>query len=263
MIRNLTLIAGASFILALACFAGAAAIGGRDLMQNGWTMPVDWQYRVTTDHGRRVSHVTPLTEEAAETASRTLTWVGARDIEIDLPAEVSFTQGDQPSVVLTGPRSVINRIKVAGGRFYLEGEPTQTLTIDRGGVRLLDDTDRLRIEIVGPAARVFTINGGGDLEIDGYDQPDLALTVNGGGDVRARGKTTKLDMRIAGSGTADLSELPTRDADVTVSGSGDARVAPSGVTRIKVAGSGDVTLLTKPASLTSDVAGSGAVHEDW
>lgn len=263
MIRNLSIVAGASFVLALACFTGAVAIGGRDLMQNGWTLPVDWQYRVTSDHGRRVTHVTPLLEGADSYGTRSLAWNGASTVEIDLPAGVTFTQGERASVTLTGPQSVIDRVKLVGGRFYLDGEPTQTLTIDRGGVRMLDDTDHLRIDIVAPAARAFTVNGGGDLDIEGYAQPALALTINGGGDVTVRGQAAKVDVRVAGSGSANLEDLKTGDADVAVSGSGDVRVAPTGAARITVAGSGDVSLLAKPASLTSNVAGSGEVHEEW
>jgi hypothetical protein len=38
MMRALIITAVASFVLALACFAGAAALGGRDLIENGWTV---------------------------------------------------------------------------------------------------------------------------------------------------------------------------------------------------------------------------------
>jgi hypothetical protein len=38
MMRALIITAAASFVLAIACFAGAAALGGRELLENGWTV---------------------------------------------------------------------------------------------------------------------------------------------------------------------------------------------------------------------------------
>jgi hypothetical protein len=41
MIRNLLIIAGASFVLMLACFAGVAALAGPTIIKEGWTLPFD------------------------------------------------------------------------------------------------------------------------------------------------------------------------------------------------------------------------------
>jgi hypothetical protein len=38
MIRALIITAIAGFVLAIACFAGAAALGGRELFEHGWTV---------------------------------------------------------------------------------------------------------------------------------------------------------------------------------------------------------------------------------
>jgi len=53
MIRNLIVIAVASFVLTVACFAGVAAIGGRDLMEHGWTIPA----HVRVSPGERGVHL--------------------------------------------------------------------------------------------------------------------------------------------------------------------------------------------------------------
>ncbi|MCK5908376.1 MAG: DUF2807 domain-containing protein, partial [Caulobacter sp.] len=37
LIRNTLIVAGASFALAIGCFAGVAAIAGPEIMKNGWT----------------------------------------------------------------------------------------------------------------------------------------------------------------------------------------------------------------------------------
>ena len=43
-------------------------------------------------------------------------------------------------------------------------------------------------------------------------------------------------------------------------GSGDAELSPTGAAQVDIAGSGDVTLTTKPASLGSNIDGSGDLH---
>jgi hypothetical protein len=50
MIRNLTIVAVASFVLFVGCLAGAFALGGRDIMQHGWTFPADWNIEVNDDN---------------------------------------------------------------------------------------------------------------------------------------------------------------------------------------------------------------------
>lgn len=46
MIRALTITAVAGLVLAIACFAGAAALGGRELFEHGWTV---LPYKMWTD----------------------------------------------------------------------------------------------------------------------------------------------------------------------------------------------------------------------
>jgi hypothetical protein len=125
------------------------------------------------------------------------------------------------------------------------------------------DGDQLSIEIVAPSVRTFTVNGSGDLYLKAYDQPDLILEINGSGKVEAQGKAKKVELQVAGSGEADLRGLDTGDARINLAGSGEAHVAPHGATQVDVAGSGDVYLTSKPTVLSSNVAGSGEVHQDW
>ena len=269
MFRNLTIIAVASLVLALGCFAGVAALGGHDLAKNGWTLPMNWNIHVRDGDDRIV--VTPgenLTV-SGPTASRRIAWAGAQALQIDAPAQVTFTQGPQAGITVTGPQALIDRVVVEGGRIRLSGDAggggeTPTLILGEHGMRVFGgDGERLRIDVTGPSVRAFTLNGGGDLDIRGYDQPDLALTINGSGDVDGQGRAGKLTLNIAGSGEADLSALPTGDSNIKLAGSGAAVLAASGAVDVDLAGSGDVTLQVRPASLSTSVAGSGEVHEDW
>ena len=269
MIRNLTIVAVASFVLCVGCFAGAFALGGRDLVQHGWTFPSDWNIEVNDDND--TVHVGPghRSAEERETATRQIAWTGGDALQIDVPAEVIFTQaapGAGAGVKVTGPKWLVDRVVIDNGRIGLKDhgdDGTNSLKINGHGVHVLGGDDRLSIEVTAPAVRSFTLNGSGDLYLKAYDQPDLRLEINGSGDIQAEGKAAKLDLQVSGSGEADLRSLDTGDARVAVSGSGEAHIAPHGSAEVELAGSGDVYLTNKPTLLTSNVAGSGEVHQDW
>lgn len=253
MVRVLIIIAVAGFILAIGCFAGAMALGGPQLLEHGWSIPGDRLVSWSADGGDRSD---------GQVVTRDLVWSGGDTLEVDLPAKVTFTQSDHAAVAVTGPADLVARVAIDNGRLLLTGEgDDQTLTIDRHGVRLLDDVDRLSITVSAPKVSRFILNGSRDLRIEGYDQDELFLTVNGGGDVAASGRAGALTLAVAGSGDADLGELVVQDAAVDVAGSGDVRLSPRGVAHVQIAGGGDVTLLTRPASLTSSTAGSGRIHD--
>jgi hypothetical protein len=265
MIRNLTIVAVASFVLCLGCFAGAFAIGGRDIVKHGWSFPADWNVDVSDDNDHvRIGRGSDDVDDG-ETTTRDIAWSGTDAVQIDVPAEVIFTQaaaGAGGSVKVTGPKSLVDRVTVENGRIGLrEGEGL--VSIHGHGVHASRDGDQLSIEIIAPGVRSFTVNGSGDLHLKAYDQPDLVLEVNGSGGVDAEGKARKVELRVSGSGQADLRSLDTGDAKIALAGSGEAHVAPHGATEVDVAGSGDVYLTSKPTVLSSNVAGSGEVHQDW
>ena len=252
MIRTLIIIAVASFVLAVVCFSGAAATGGRQLFQEGWAFSpaflqqFDENGDVSVQIGRDSRHGPDVTQ--------TLAWAGGPELQIDVPAEVSYTQGAVASVTLTGPKALVDRVILEDGRLRFRDSET------KGGLHLRYMRDGLRVTIVAPAVKHFVVNGSGDLTIADYDQPDLAIEVNGSGEVEVAGVTQSLSLAIAGSGEARLADLKARDASVSVAGSGEAEVSASGAAQVAIAGSGDVTLTTKPASLSSNIDGSGDLH---
>jgi hypothetical protein len=270
MIRNLTIVAVASFVLALGCFGGAVALGGRDFMQHGWNIPLkDWHVDVDDDHDRvSIRPGSADIEDEGETSTRDIAWAGGESLQIDVPAEVIFTQaapGAGAGVKVIGPKRLVDRVIIENGRIGLKDNDGDggSFTINGHGVHISGDNRQLSIEITAPAVRAFTLNGSGDLYLKAYDQPDLSLAINGSGNVEAQGKTKKVDLQVSGSGEADLRSLDTGDAKIALAGSGEVHAAPRGVAEIDLAGSGEVYLTEKPAVLTSNVAGSGEVHQDW
>jgi len=244
MIRTLVIIAVASFVLALACFAGAAAIGGRDLAANGWVWPEKWR-----DYGIHVSSAPDGVDTVGQT--RDLTWSGGDTLQIDFESDVHYTQGAEAEVRIHGPEALIKHIVLEDGRLSLTKE---------GEALGLAPGDDVRVEIVAPSVRTFVVNGSGDLRFEGYDQENLTVQVNGSGKVRGEGRADRLAVTVSGSGEADLGSVQVSDANIKVVGSGETTVAPTGAAKVEIAGSGDVRLATKPAALESQIDGSGELH---
>ncbi|MFT4251267.1 MAG: DUF2807 domain-containing protein [Caulobacter sp.] len=267
MIRNLTIIAVASFVLAMGCLGTAFAIGGRQMIQQGgWTFPPNIHFDVEDEDGRvtvrRNGEVT--IEDHGPNITREIAWTGGEALRIDLPAWVIFTQSDKAGVTVEGPQGLARRVVLSGDRLHLDGDGAgRGFTITGDGVRLLAHADDLVIRVSAPSVKSFVLNGSGDLDIQSYDQPSLALALNGSGEVHASGKTRAVDLHIAGSGEAELSALTVTDAKVEIAGSGEAKLGPTGEADVNIAGSGDVTLTERPARLSKSIAGSGEVNEDW
>jgi hypothetical protein len=249
MIRTLLIITGASLVLCIAALGGAAALGGQDLARHGgsWTFWDDGE-----PHTVRV-----LRNDRGPRAARTLAWDGSDRLDVDVGAEVTYVQGDEASVVVSGPKEQVDALRLTAGRLTYDGDG------DRGDNVVFGWGDRvpLRITVTAPSVNTFNVSGWADLLIRNYDQPSLFVGIDGSGEVEATGRTEAVELDISGSGDVDFSGLETRDADVEISGSGEAIVGPTGAARIAISGSGDVDLSRRPASLTQSISGSGDVNQ--
>jgi hypothetical protein len=167
LIRNTLIVGAASFALAIACFAGVAAIAGPEIVKNGWTLPFDndGDTIVVRENGkviRTVRHVRAAGERPSPTVDRTFAWTGKDQLIIDLPVDVVFVQGAEAKVVASGPKSYIDRLRVSGDRIGLdEGDNVDhdTLTIDHRGIRVQSDSERVKITVVAPDVTKFDVRG--------------------------------------------------------------------------------------------------------
>jgi hypothetical protein len=276
LIRNTLIVGAASFALAIACFAGVAAIAGPEIMKNGWTLPFDQDSdtivirengKVVRTSYRTTNHYGVLRGgPAAAAIDRTFPWSGGDSLTVDLPIDVVFVQGDEAKVVASGPRTVLDRLRVEGGHIRMaDGDYTDhgALTIDGHGLRVESDSDRVKITVIAPNVRHFEVQGSGDLEIRRLEAPDVELTLTGSGDVEAKGKVETVRLNSSGSGHAELADLKAGDATLDLSGSGDATLFATGKAKIAISGSGDVELRTEPKSVSSEINGSGEVRRDY
>lgn len=240
MIRTLSIITVAAFFLSVVCISIAISLAGPDLIAEGpwgwapWSRHVNWSRTVTYN---------------GPSSTRQLSWDGGDRLQVDIPADVRFSQAEgAPSVTVSGPRDVIEHVALRNGRLQWDGG---SYDVDHG----------VEVQLTAPKVTRFELNGGGDLDIHSYRQDQLTIRNNGSGDVRASGAVKTVDIDLAGSGEADLGELAADGAHVSIKGSGDATVAPRTWAKLEILGSGDVTLKTKPKQLESRVTGSGHVEQ--
>lgn len=260
MIRTLFIIAGAALVLCVVTVGGAVAIGGHDLQRHGWA----WTFKDDNGESVRFERVKGGgTDDLGPFTTRTLAWTGGETLQIDAGLDVEYVQGAAATVVVTGPKGLVDRVRLQDGVLKMgDGDERVVFGWNGGNFSARSERDELKIVVTAPDVRRFAANGGGDLVITGYDKPAIAIDISGSADITATGRADRLDLTISGSGDADLNALTVKTAKVDISGSGDAAVAPTEEADIDISGSGDVNLSTRPAKVNSTVSGSGGYYQN-
>lgn len=247
MIRTLTMIAVAGFLLATVCLSIAIGLAGPEVVERGvWSWNDDgWLSRHVEMH----DDFSWKSHGDDSAAHRTFPWANGSKLVVEVPANVRFTQSDGPAgVTVRGPQEALDHLVVNNGR----------IAFDRPSY----DSDDLTIEVKAPKITDFSLNGSGKLDIDGYRQDSIAVRINGEGEATVRGRATAAEVVISGSGDADLGELALDRAEVRISGSGHAKVAPKEQAKLDISGSGDIELIGHPKKLETHVSGSGEINQD-
>jgi hypothetical protein len=251
MIRVLVIIAVTGFFVSIVCLTAAVGIAGPDVLVGGawpWNPAVGWIFD-REDGGWRMHHRHWRQESGGAQTTREIAWSGGDAIDVELPAEVQYTQSPGPAkLAVTGPQEAVADVEIVDGHIRLRHDH-------------YEDGD-LRITITAPAVTRFEMSGSGRLDVSAYRQNQLTLDLSGDADVRVAGEANLASVNISGSGDADLGELKAKSADVDISGSGDATIAPSEAAKIDISGSGDVSLRTDPPKLETNVSGSGSVRRE-
>lgn len=256
MIRTLLIITGAGLLLCTVAAAGTMALGGRDLARNGWS------WTIHDRDGDSVRFERSTSPDAGPKVTRTLEWTGGDRLQVEIPGDIVYVQGAEAGVVVEGPQSLVERVRMVDGRLTMaDGASEERVAFNwtRDGLHAWSSSDELRVTVTAPAVKTFDIRGSADVSIRAYDQPTLAIDVAGSSSVEVAGKAAAVRIDISGSGDIDAEAVDVRDAAIDISGSGDVRVGPTETASVNVSGSGDVTLTRRPARLTQDVSGSGDI----
>jgi putative autotransporter adhesin-like protein len=242
MTRTLVLIAGVGFGLTVFCFVLVLAIGGPAAWHSNWHR--SWQIHngsIIIGHDD-----TPDVDGGGPVETREIAWSGASSLDVDIPVDIAFTQASGPAkLVITGPKGTVDQVEASGSNLDYRDEP--------------ENPQRVKIVMTAPDVRSFSLSGDETLSIAGYGQDDLDLDVSGTGRITAQGKTRTVKIDVSGDGDADLGKLAAEEASVDISGSGRTTIAPTDRADVDISGSGEVDLASHPATVHSDVSGSGRI----
>lgn len=242
MVRALIIIIVAGFITSVACISAAVAIGGPDaLARSTW----GWNWDRWDDDGPHVWRHSTRDDVAQN--QRDFPWSGDR-LEVNAPAEIDYVQAPGPAkLTIRAPAHTLGRVRIEDGR----------ITLPNGGPRWA----KLHITLTAPDVTRFELNGADELSITGYKQDELTLVANGHAEIKAAGEAKTVHLSVSGHGEADLADLKTAGADISISGAGETTVGPTEWARVQISGLGEVDLLTRPKRLETQIAGAGRVRQ--
>ncbi len=241
MAKSLAVVAGTGIAISAVCLGLAGALAGDDFRNfHIHSLYFDGLFRSCGEGNEgNTAGVTGNTREIA--------WDSDGDeVTINVPATVTYRPGTRTTLLASGSPETLSHLRVRGGR----------IEFDCRGLFFGGDLDLI---LPGQTLSDFTLNGSGRLVLENIDLPELDVTIRGSGEVEATGTAEDVGLSIAGSGEAHLGRLAVKSMEVRIAGSGDAEIAPEDEADIRIAGSGEIRLLTQPRSLETSIAGSGDI----
>ena len=174
----------------------------------------------------------------------------AQAVELSGAADVEVRVGPAPSLTIEADDNLLPLFtsEVRGG----------TLKLGSHGSYRTRTTPRFFVTL--PSLNSLQTAGSGDAVVIDARSGSLSLGLKGSGNIRASGSASRLDASIHGSGNLDLRQLAVGDAKLAIYGSGEIAAAPRGKVEAITFGSGDIDLLSRPASLEVRRGGSGSVR---
>lgn len=174
---------------------------------------------------------------------------GFSQVELKGSPDVRITVGTGPLVTVHGDDNILPIIttEVHGDKLVISSSKGYSTRIG------------IDIEIEVPSLEGVALIGSGDIDVDGLNADAFAVVLKGSGDVVASGSVDTVSADLKGSGDIDLSDLQARTARAALYGSGDILVHATESLDARVAGSGDIEYAGDPASMTTDVQGSGEI----
>jgi hypothetical protein len=246
MIKKLLVVMAAGVVVSLVCFSVLGMIGGFQALNNGpWNFGPFTDWRNGPDPGPETT--------------RDLAYAGSTRLNIYYPAEITYTQGDQPKFTVTGPQFLLDQLRLDDGELRLDNGGNY-----RGRPRFRwngrnNGDGRLRIEITAPNLHEFHLAGAQQLRIKAFNQDTLEVQASGAADVEGQGRARRLEARISGAGDLKFDDLTVDDADITITGAGDVHADARQSSQVHMSGAGDVHLKCRPPHYEDHKSGFGDV----
>ena len=219
--------------------------------------------------------VTTQPREPQPTVSSPAAPGGFSRIDLRGAIDVVVHEGGATAIAVTGSDYVQKHVRttIAGDTLFVDFEPEWHLGAS--------PEDNSKVTVTLPTLRAATLEGSGDLTIDGegsHPVVEFALsgsgdvsyrgnadvlrcTIDGSGDIVLRGSGKRLEARVHGSGDVKGNEFPVEGGNFLIEGSGDiATVVHGGDIAVRIEGSGDLVYSGEARITSADVSGSGSVQ---
>ncbi|NTX07804.1 MULTISPECIES: GIN domain-containing protein [unclassified Myxococcus] len=185
---------------------------------------------------------------------------GTARVEITVPRLVGATLEGSGSMTVEGfigqtEEHVRLESTGSGGLRYCGGARTVEAKVEGSGRVVMCMPDSVLVERAD-----FSLSGSGELSWTGAAS-DVHVASEGSGRVKLKGTSSRLSVRMEGSGDLEARELRAVDLDLVSEGSGDASATVEGGTvNVSLDASGDVDLWGDASVRSIRVNGSGRVN---
>ena len=208
---------------------------------------------------------------AGEVVKKTITLESFHGIQLEGAIDVILTPGATQAVEVEAQANLVDLVttEVRSGVWTI-GTGDHGYSTDKPFV----------VYITAPSIDQVTIQGSGDVKATGqFSAEDVTLSIEGSGDlswdvaaksvqasirgsgdIRLSGSCEKLKASVEGSGDINAKGMTATTASASTTGSGDINVNTSGELSARIEGSGDIVYQGNPASVHSNVSGSGEVR---
>ena len=205
----------------------------------------------------------------ASAAQRAVRLQPFSSVELDVPARYVIVAGNAPSARVRGDSEVIDRIVFEQHddlvRVYVPGSITiqgqLVIEIDTVGLTELTVNGSGEVHGHGFIGSEFSLHsvGAAAVKLTGLDVDKLRVDLQGSGSIELSGRATDERTRMAGSGQYRAAELGSDKVDVRLEGSGSAEVLAREKLSAHISGSGSVRYRGDP-KLSTSIDGSGTVE---
>jgi hypothetical protein len=189
-------------------------------------------------------------------------------IHIKGSADVSISQGVEQRVEVRAPQNIIDLLNTSVRNNTWEVSFEHCIRVRDLEISIITPTIN-SINISGSGNVVsrnninvdqleININGSGDVELM-LNCKELTTSISGSGNVKLAGSATSHNATISGSGNINALDFVTVRSDVKIIGSGDADIHATDQYDISIAGSGDVKYKNTGAQINSTIRGSGEI----
>ena len=164
---------------------------------------------------------------------------------------VNVTQGETPSVLVSGTEASLERLRhrVTDGVLYME-------LSGKTGIRYGRATT---VDMVMPALRGLAVKGSGNVDIREMTLDKIALQINGAGNLDASGTCNQMTVGVSGAGNVSARNLKCHVVSAEMAGAGNMDVFADESVTLRLLGVGDIDVYGNPAARKTEKLGIGNI----